>query len=277
MSEQNHSLVIQRAVDAIREAVPDAQPTVGIVLGSGLGGLVDGMEVIGTVPYRNIPGFPSSTVEGHAGRLVIGKLGGLTLAAMQGRVHLYEGYSPAEVVFPIRVLVRLGASRLIVTNAAGGVNPDFDEKEIMLITDQLNLSGSNPLCGENDLALGPRFPDMTDPYDPGLLQLTREVADEIGLKLREGVYAGLLGPSYETPAEVRMLGRLGADAVGMSTVLEVIAARHMGATVLGMSCISNKGAGLSAGPLSHEEVKAAGAAVQADFIRLVTAVIERLD
>lgn len=274
--ERTQSLVIEHAVAAIREAVPGAQPRLGIVLGSGLGGLVDGIEVAGTVDYSDIPGFRTSTVEGHAGRMVIGTLEGTPIVAMQGRVHLYEGYPASEVVFPIRVMVRLGAERLIVTNAAGGVNPDFDEKEIMLISDHLNLTGTNPLHGPNDLALGPRFPDMTDPYDGELRRIAREVADEIGFSLREGVYAGLLGPSYETPAEVRMLGRLGADAVGMSTVLEVIAARHMGAQVLGLSCISNKGAGLAAGPLSHEEVKAAGAAVQADFIRLVSAIVARM-
>ncbi|MEQ9503214.1 MAG: purine-nucleoside phosphorylase [Deltaproteobacteria bacterium] len=276
MENETQSVVTQRAVEAVREAVPGAQPTLGIVLGSGLGGLVDGIEIAGTVAYDQIPGFRTSTVEGHAGRLVIGTLQGVPVVAMQGRVHLYEGYPASEVVFPIRVMVRLGAKRLIVTNAAGGVNPDFDEKEIMLISDHLNLTGTNPLLGPNDMALGPRFPDMTDPYDAELRQVAREVAESIDLTLREGVYAGLLGPSYETPAEVRMLGRLGADAVGMSTVLEVIAARHMGASVLGLSCISNKGAGLAAGPLSHDEVKAAGAAVQEDFIALVSKIVARL-
>lgn len=276
MEEPTHSLAIQNAVDAVRKVAGDTEPTIGVVLGSGLGGLVDDIEISGAVPYGEIPGFRQSTVEGHAGRLVVGKLAGKSIVVMQGRVHLYEGYPASDVVFPVRMMVRLGASRLIVTNAAGGVNPDFDEKEIMMITDHLNLTGSNPLVGANDMALGPRFPDMTNAYDPELRRIAREVAEDVGITLREGVYAGLLGPSYETPAEIRMLTTLGADAVGMSTVYEVIAANHMGASVLGFSCISNKAAGLATGPLTHDEVKAAGAAVQADFVRLVTAVIEKL-
>jgi purine-nucleoside phosphorylase len=270
------TLALGRAVDFIRATVSELVPRVGIVLGSGLGGLVDAIDQEGSIAYTDIPGFPASTVEGHGGQLVIGHLAGLPVAVMQGRVHMYEGYSPQAVVFPVRVLVRLGATALVITNAAGGVNPDFEERELMVIRDHLNLTGRNPLVGPNDLALGPRFPDMSDAYDPELRQLAHEVAEEQGLRLREGVYAGLLGPSYETPAEVRMLGILGADAVGMSTVTEVIAARHMGARVLGISCISNKGAGLSSHPLSHDEVKAAGQAVQAQMIGLIQGVAASL-
>lgn len=271
------SVAIQSAVDFIRRRAPGFTPSTGIVLGSGLGALVDAMEVVTSIPYHEIPDFPQSTVEGHRGDLVLGTLGDVSVAAMRGRVHLYEGYTPQQVVFPARVLVRLGALRLIVTNAAGGVNVDFNEREIMLITDHLNMTGTNPLVGANDEALGPRFPDMSDPYDAEHRQLVRDVADELGQKLQEGVYAGLLGPSYETPAEIRMLQAIGADAVGMSTVLEVIAARHMGAQIVGLSCISNKAAGLSAAPLSHDEVKAAADAVQADLTALITRVCEKLN
>lgn len=276
LQDVSQSVAIGRAVDFIRQSISPLVPRVGIVLGSGLGALVDVVDTEAVVPYGDIPGFPRSTVEGHSGKLVLGTLGGLPVAVMAGRVHLYEGYSPQAVVFPVRVLVRLGASTLIVTNAAGSVNPEFDEREIMLISDHLNMTGTNPLHGPNDLALGPRFPDMSDTYDPELRQIARGVAEERGLHLREGVYAGLLGPSYETPAEVRMLGVLGADAVGMSTVAEVIAARHMGARILGISCISNKGAGLSSHPLSHEEVKASGRALQDQVIALIRGVVENL-
>lgn len=272
----DQSMRIQTAVDAIKNLEPALSPTVGLVLGSGLGAVVDAMKVARTIPYGEVPGFPQSTVEGHEGELVLGELAGAPVACMRGRVHLYEGYAPQEVVFPTRVLVRLGASSLIVTNAAGAVNPDWNEREIMLITDHLNLTGQNPLLGPNDEALGPRFPDMSDAYDLEYREVAREVAEEQGLQLREGVYAGLLGPSYETPAEVRMLGVLGADAVGMSTVLEVVAARHMGARVLGLSCISNKAAGLADAPLSHDEVKAAADAMQSQVTALVAGATARI-
>jgi purine-nucleoside phosphorylase len=270
------SMQIQSAVELVRNTISELVPRVGIVLGSGLGALVDALKIEATVAYADIPCFPTSTVDGHAGRLVLGNLAGVPVAVMQGRVHLYEGYSAGQVVFPTRVLVRLGASSLVITNAAGSVNPRFSGKELMLISDHLNLSGANPLLGPNDVALGPRFPDMTDAYDLEYRQIAREVAKEKGITLREGVYAGLLGPSYETPAEVRMLGLLGADAVGMSTVSEVIAARHMGARVVGLSCLSNLGAGLAAGPLTHEEVKAAAIALQNDLTTLVSGIVARL-
>ena len=278
MSEgiEAYRAALETAVAYVQAAVPGPAPRMGIVLGSGLGDLVEAMDVAGAVPYAEIPGFARSTVEGHAGQLVIGDLGGVRVAVMQGRVHLYEGYPISEVVFPVRVLVRLGVEGVIVTNAAGSVNPEYDEREIMLIRDHINLSGHNPLYGPNDPQLGPRVPDMSVAYDEAYRAAARQVGQALGLGLREGVYAGLLGPSYETPAEVQMLHRLGGDAVGMSTVNEVIAARHMGARVLGISCISNKGAGLSKRPLSHDEVKAAGEALKDSVIALVRGVVTQL-
>ena len=252
------------------------KPAVGIVLGSGLGTLVDAVTVDARVPFSEIPHFPQSTVEGHAGELVVGSLAGVPVAVMAGRVHAYEGYAPDQVVFPVRVLVRLGAKVVIITNASGGVNPNFKPRDLMVIRDQLNLTGRNPLVGPNDPALGVRFPDMTTAFDPELASIVHDVATAQGLTLRDGVYAGLLGPSFETPAEIRMLQTLGADAVGMSTVYEVIAARHMGARVLGVSCITNAAAGLSAVPLSHEDVKEVGAAIRTDFTRLITDTVGRL-
>ncbi len=264
------------AADFIRAQRPDFQPSLGLVLGSGLGGVVDAITILEAIPYEQIPSFPRSTVEGHQGRLVLGTLEGVAVAVMQGRVHLYEGYPPQQVIFPVRVLSALGVKTLIVTNAAGSVNPVFEAMELMVLRDHLNLTGTNGLLGPNDATLGPRFPDMSAAYDPVLRQMAHEVAQEQGIVLREGVYAGLLGPSYETPAEVRMLGILGADAVGMSTVLEVIAARHAGMRVLGLSAISNKGAGLSPTPLSHDEVKAAGDAMQSMTTKLIRGVVARL-
>jgi purine-nucleoside phosphorylase len=270
------SMEIQAAVEFIRQAVSDVEPAVGIVLGSGLGALVDEMEIDAAINYAEIPKFPASTVDGHLGRLVLGTLSGVPVAVMQGRVHMYEGYSAKQVVFPTRVLVRLGAESLVITNAAGCLNDRFRAREIMLISDHLNLSGTNPLIGPNDMALGPRFPDMSDAYDLEYRQIAREVAKDANLTLREGVYAGLFGPAYETPAEIRMLRMLGSDAVGMSTVNEVIAARHMGARVIGLSCLSNMAAGISAVPLTHEEVKAAADAIAADLARLVIGIVARI-
>lgn len=271
---------LARALEAAREAVragaPGAAPEVAIVLGSGLGGLADTLEDARFVPYGALPGFPRSTVEGHRGRLALGRLEGREVVAMQGRVHLYEGYRGADVAFPIRVMLGLGARTLLVTNASGGVNPDFQAGDLMLITDHLNLTGTSPLLGENPAELGPRFPDLSEAYDPGLRDAARAVAAEAGLTLREGVYAGLLGPAYETPAEVRMLRTLGADAVGMSTVLEVIAARHAGARVLGISCIANPAAGLSLVPLRHEDVQSAATAARDRLTTLVRGVVGRI-
>lgn len=267
---------MQNTIEYIQKNVSSLKPRVGIVLGSGLGGLVDAMKIDGSAPYSEIPGFMSSTVSGHAGRLVLGTLEGVPVAVMQGRVHLYEGYPVSSVVYPARVLVRLGANPLLITNAAGCLNVDFQARELMLISDHLNLTGTNPLLGKNDPDLGVRFPDMSVAYDLELRNLAKQVAAEKKIVLREGVYAGLLGPSYETPAEVRMLKILGADAVGMSTVLETIAVRHMGARVLGFSCLSNMAAGISPHPLTHEEVKEAADAVAADLMALVRGVVVRL-
>lgn len=248
----------------------------GVVLGSGLGAALSGMEIETAIPFGDIPGFLPSTVEGHAGRLLIGTLSGVPVLVMQGRVHLYEGHPPQDVVLPVRVLIALGAKALVITNAAGGVNPEFRGGDLMLLTDHLNLSGRNPLTGKNEAPLGPRFPDMSEPYAAVFRALARDAAAKLGFELREGVYAGLLGPSYETPAEVRMLHRMGADAVGMSTVLEVIAARHMGARVLGISCISNQAAGLSPVPLTHEEVTATAKGIEARLFGLVAEVLPQM-
>jgi purine-nucleoside phosphorylase len=236
----------------------DVVPAAGLVLGSGLGGFADRLQHATAIPYDEIPSFPVSRVPGHAGRLVVGELvaGGATVpvVAMQGRVHGYEGWPAADVAFGARVLCRLGVKLLLVTNAAGGVNPAFAPGELVRIVDHLNLSGQNPLAGENDDRVGPRFPDLSDAYDARLGALLEETARDLGIALRTGVYACMPGPSYETPAEVRMLRTFGADLVGMSTVPEVIAARHMGVPVVGVSVVTNHAAGLARKPLSHDEV-----------------------
>ncbi len=238
----------------------DAKPAVGIILGSGLGGFAELLQKATAVPYAEIPGFPQVRVPGHAGRLVVGELpcddGPVPVAAMQGRVHGYEGWPAAEVAFPARVLGRLGVKALLVTNASGGIHPDFRAGELVRITDHLNLTGMNPLLGVNEDRLGPRFPDMSEAYDARLGALLDEAAAAAGVVLKRGVYAGMLGPAYETPAEIRMLRAMGADLVGMSTVLEVIAARHQGIPVAGLSVVTNPAAGLSGARLSHEEVQA---------------------
>jgi len=237
----------------------DAPPAVGVILGSGLGGFAELLRLAVVIPYSEIPGFPQVRVAGHAGRLVVGELpseaGGVMVAAMQGRVHAYEGWPASEVAFPARVLCGLGVKALLVTNAAGGVDPSFAPGDLVRITDHLNLSGTNPLLGGNEDRLGPRFPDLSDAYDPRLGGLLEEAARSAGVALRHGVYAGMLGPSYETPAEIRMLRALGADLVGMSTVHEVIAARHQGVAVAGLSVVTNPAAGLSATRLTHDEVQ----------------------
>lgn len=253
-----------------------ARPKVGIVLGSGLGSALDAMSIACAIPYAEIPGFLPSTVAGHAGRLLLGKLAGVDVVVMQGRIHLYEGHAARDVVLPTRVMVGLGADRLIITNAAGGANPSLLPGDLMLIRDHLNLTGTSPLLGPNEPLLGARFPDMTEAYDRSFRALAEAKALARGWALRDGVYAGLLGPSYETPAEIRMLHLMGADAVGMSTVLEVIAARHRRARVLGISCISNKGAGLSGQPLTHDEVEATAKSIQARLFTLVSDVLPEL-
>jgi purine-nucleoside phosphorylase len=238
----------------IHNRVPGFEPRLGVILGSGLGAFADTLERPVAIDYADLPGFPRSTVGGHAGRLVLGYRGELALIVMQGRVHFYEGYAPWEVGFPTRVLARLGVAHLTVTNAAGGINPSFRVGDLMAIVDHLNLSGFNPLCGPNDSALGPRFPDMSRAYDPDFLRLLERAAFAQSFALRRGVYACMSGPNYETPAEIRMLRTLGADAVGMSTVPEVIVAAHMGVKVTGLSCITNVASGMGSDPLSHDDV-----------------------
>jgi purine-nucleoside phosphorylase len=264
------------AVDRVRDRIGDRRPTVGLILGSGLGGFADRLEDPVHIDYRDVPHVPVSTVSGHAGRLVIGALHGVTCVAMQGRVHFYEGHSAAEAALPARMLVALGARTLIITNAAGGLHADWEPGTLMLIRDHINLLGDNPLRGDNDDRLGPRFPDMTRAYAPELRELARAAAARLDLELAEGVYVAMSGPTYETPAEVQMLARLGADATGMSTVPEVVVANHMGARVLGISCITNKAAGLGEQPLSHDEVKETAERVRGQFEGLLAAILQDL-
>ncbi len=248
-------------------------PEVAMVLGSGLGRYADTLEDARTIPYSQIPHMPLAGVSGHAGNLVVGRRGGKRVAAMQGRTHLYEGHGANDVTFGVRLLAWLGAKTLIVTNAAGGIESRLRVGDLMAISDQMNLTGTSSLLGPNDEQLGPRFLDMTVAFDPRLIELATSVAADQGFELRRGVYAGLLGPAYETPAEIRMLRTLGADAVGMSTVLEVLAARHMGMRVLGISCISNLAAGVGEGPLSHADVEKTAARVRPRFESLLSGVL----
>lgn len=267
--------IIEEAAAYIAERT-NLRPEVGLILGSGLGVIGDDMEQAVTIPYEEIPHFPVSTVEGHAGELVIGKLQGRPVALMRGRFHMYEGYEPERTALPVRVMKALGIRTLFVTNAAGGVNLDYEPGNLMIISDHLNLTGRNPLVGPNDNALGVRFPDMSDAYTRRLRELAKQTAAELDIPVREGVYAGLLGPNYETPAEIRMLRVIGADAVGMSTVSEVLVARHAGLEVIGISCISNMAAGILDQPLSHEEVMETTERVKQQFIRLVLALLPKL-
>ena len=252
------------------------RPTIGLVLGSGLGGFADELSEATRIPYANIPSFPRSTAIGHAGQMVIGKVGDVAVAAMQGRVHLYEGYSAKEVAFPTRVFGRMGIRALILTNAAGGINLEYKRGALVVITDQINLQGHNPLSGPNDDRFGPRFPDMTQAYWKPYREIALRCARRLGKTLYQGVYAGLLGPSYETPAEIRYLRTIGADLVGMSTIPEVIAARHMGIKVLAISCVTNMAAGISDEVLSHEDVIKTGEWVKGDFVALLRAVLPEI-
>lgn len=265
----------EQAAQAIREGIT-GEPKIGLVLGSGLGILAEEIEGAESVDYGEIPHFPVSTVEGHAGRLVVGQLESQPVVAMQGRFHFYEGYGMQEVTFPIRVMKALGVETLIVTNAAGGIHTDFEAGDLMLIRDHLNLMFTNPLIGRNHPEWGVRFPDMSEAYDPLYRQLAKRVAEAEGIPLREGIYAGMTGPSYETPAEIRMLRKMGADAVGMSTVPEVIVARHGGMRVIGISCISNMAAGILPQPLSHNEVMETAERVKPRFTRLVKGLIKEI-
>lgn len=245
------------------------RPTVGLILGSGLGVLADEIEDVVTIQYKDIPHFPVSTVEGHAGKLVIGTLEGKQVVAMQGRFHYYEGYSMQEVTFPVRVMQQLGVSTVVVTNACGGMNDKFKPGDLMLIKDHLNLTGDNPLIGPNLKELGPRFPDMSQAYTPRLQELARNAAKKLDISLQEGIYAGITGPNYMTPAELIMIRNFGADAVGMSTIPEVIVARHMNLNVLGISCVTDMALGESLEPLTHEQVVEVANKAKPKFINLV--------
>jgi len=249
------------------------RPRIGLVLGSGLGAFADELTSATRIPYHKIPGFSRSTVEGHAGQLVIGKLGDLPVAVMQGRVHLYEGYAPKEVVFPMRVLGRLGIRAVILTNAAGAINVAYSQGALVVIRDHINLQGANPLVGPNDERFGTRFPDMSQAYWKPYREIALGEAKRLGLGAHEGVYAALSGPSFETPAEIRYLKTIGADLVGMSTVPEVIVARQMGIRVLGISCVTNMAAGILDQPLTHAEVMETGDHVKGQFMALLRAVI----
>jgi purine-nucleoside phosphorylase len=262
----------EHAARIIRSRI-SVEPRIALVLGSGLGGFADDFDEAVAIPYEDIPGFVRSTAQGHAGRLVIGKVEGIPVLAMQGRVHYYEGYSLEEVTFPIRVFNLLGIKTLVLTNAAGGINVQLTQGALMVISDHVNLMGVNPLRGPNDERFGPRFPDMSAVYSHELQELVVEEAKAINVEVRRGVYGGLSGPSYETPAEILLLRNLGADAVGMSTVPEAIVARHMGIEVLGISCITNMAAGISDTPINHEEVMATGIRVRATFTQLLQKVI----
>ncbi len=274
---------LQTAVAAVRarvagpssRGVADA-PKVGLILGSGLGSYADGMHDASSIDYADIPGFAASHVPGHRGRLVVGERAGVQCVAMQGRIHMYEGHSAAQVAFPARVLVALGAKVLIVTNAAGGLNPRWTPGTLMLIRDHIDMLRDHALRGPNDDRIGPRFPDMTRAYAPELRAIVKETAAAAQIPLEEGVYVAMPGPTYETPAEVKMLQTLGADATGMSTVPEVVVARHMGARVIGISCITNQAAGISGQALSHDEVTQTAARVRSTFVALIDRILAAL-
>ncbi|MFD0681002.1 MULTISPECIES: purine-nucleoside phosphorylase [unclassified Paenibacillus] len=253
-----------------------ATPEIGLILGSGLGVIADLVEQATVIAYKDIPNFPVSTVEGHAGELLLGTIHGKHVLLMKGRFHLYEGYGVNVVSFPVRVMKELGVKTLIVTNAAGGVNTSYEVGDLMLIKDHINFTFHNPLIGPNFNELGVRFPDMSEAYSRGLRKTAHEVASEQGIRLQEGVYIGLLGPTYETPAEIRMVRTLGADAVGMSTVAEVVVARHAGIEVLGFSCITNMAAGILDQPLSHAEVIETTERVKPKFLKLILGIVARL-
>lgn len=252
-------------------------PEIGLVLGSGLGAFADDLSEAVQIPYAEIPSFPRSTAVGHVGQLVIGKSGNVPVAVMQGRVHLYEGYSAAEVAFPTRVLGRMGIRTLILTNAAGGINAEYGQGALVMLRDHINLQGQNPLTGPNDERFGHRFPDMSFAYAKRLREIALEEARKLGIAPHEGVYAALAGPSYETPAEIRYLRTIGADLVGMSTVAETIAARHMGIEVLAISCVTNMAAGTTDKALDHEEVLEVGRRVMGQFVALLRAVLPRVN
>lgn len=263
-----------RCEDAVRK-VTDFVPDVALVLGSGLGGFAENIKVEAEVPYSEIPGFPVSTVPGHDGKFIFGYLDDMKIVCMKGRVHYYEGYEVSDAVLPTRLMGLLGAKILFLTNAAGGLGEGFNAGDLMMITDHVSIFAPNPLIGANLDELGPRFPDMSEVYKKDLQDIIRNVAKENGIDLKEGVYCQCTGPSFESPAEIRLLGKLGVSAVGMSTVIEAIAANHMGIKVCGVSCISNLAAGISDQPLSHEEVQEAADKAAPLFTKLVTESIKR--
>jgi purine-nucleoside phosphorylase len=265
----------ETAAKSVQQRTP-LRPQIGLVLGSGLGGFADSLTEATRIPYASIPAFPRSTAIGHAGQMVIGKSAAVPVATMQGRVHLYEGYSAQEVAFPMRVFGRMGIRAVILTNAAGGINLNYQQGALVLIRDHINLQGTNPLVGPNDDRFGVRFPDMTQAYARPYREFAREEAAKLGMTLHEGVYAALLGPSYETPAEINYLRTIGADLVGMSTAFEVIAARHMGIKVLAISCVTNMAAGILDQPLTHQEVMETGERVKTSFEALLRAVLPRI-
>lgn len=269
------STELDAAVDAIA-ARTELRPQVGVTLGSGLGGFAEAVEDPVEIPYGEIPGWPLSTAIGHAGTLVLGTFGGVPVAVMKGRAHLYEGHPPQKVVFGVRVLGRLGIHSLALTNACGALDRAVVPGSLVAISDHLNLQGASPLVGPNDDSLGPRFPDMSDAYDPAYRALARAAAERLGLSLREGVYAAWLGPAFETPAEIRMIRTLGADLVGMSTAPEVLAARHMGIRCLALSCVTNAAAGVLDEPIDHERVLEVGARAAVDLVALLREVIPAL-
>jgi purine-nucleoside phosphorylase len=255
----------------------DVRPAVGLVLGSGLGAFADELTARTDIPYADIPGWPHSTAVGHAGKLIVGKLGTLDVAVMAGRAHLYEGYTMQQVTYGVRVLQSIGVRSMVFTNAAGGINLQLERGGLVLISDHINLQGANPLVGPNDDALGPRFPDMSEAYSRAYRETAKHVATELCIPIAEGVYAAMLGPSYETPAEIRYLRVIGADVVGMSTVPEVIVANHMGMKVLGISCVTNMAAGILPQKINHEEVLETGAMVRDILVKFLKALLPRLE
>lgn len=261
--------VIECGAAVLRAMLGERFPRTVVVLGSGLGRFADGIEGARSVPYADIPGFLRSTVAGHSGNLIVGTMEGTPVAVMQGRIHAYEGHPPDAIAAPIRILRRLGAERIVLTNAAGGLRPEMKPGTLMIITDHINLSGFNPLVGPNDDRIGPRFPDMTDAYDPHLSTLLVQAARETGVEVMSGVYLFALGPNFETAAEIRIYSKLGADAVGMSTVPECLVARHCGMKVAGLSVVTNLAAGIASGPLSHTETLAAAQSAGNNFACLL--------
>ncbi|QDI89896.1 purine-nucleoside phosphorylase [Salicibibacter halophilus] len=267
---------IEEATEAVKKQLGGGNVDIGLILGSGLGGLADEVEGAVRINYEDIPGFPTSTVEGHAGRLVLGELEGKNVVAMQGRFHFYEGYSAQEVTFPVRVMKALGVHTLIVTNACGGMNRNYRPGDFMLIADHLNMTGTNPLIGPNDEELGTRFPDMSQAYSPTLIDLAKRIAGEEAITIHEGVYTGISGPSFMTKAELAMLRKLGGDVVGMSTVPEVIVARHAGIEVLGISCVTDMAVADDHGGVSHEEVMETAARTKPTFIKYVRRILNNI-